>query len=132
MRTMPTISRRHVSSGAPTRALLLCIAMRLLTIIVSAICIMASSAHAEDLIVLGRLRAIEEDLPSDIHKLVLVRENLYGIGNFNDKRIPRRYVTFFCKRVDRYCSQGHGELPPSADPRRALASNRHWFFGIKV
>jgi len=118
---------------------------------------MASSANAEDLIVLGRLRAIEKDLPhcgvfyiggvteyevlqvisgtyaekrifvvhaclemprsgeegtltsfviGDIHELVLVRENLYGIGNFNDKGIPRRYVTFFCKRVDRYSKDG--------------------------
>src|SRR5712671_5956558 len=35
--------------------------MRLL--IISAIFIMASSVHAEDLIILGRLRAIEKDLP---------------------------------------------------------------------
>ncbi len=125
--------------------------MRLLTI--SAILIMASSVHAEDLVVLGRLKAIEKDVPhcgvfytgavteyevsrvisgtyaekrifvvhgciemprsgehgtlrsfviGDVHKLVLVRENLYGIGVFNDKAVPQQFVTYFCKSVDRY------------------------------
>ena len=123
--------------------------MRLL--IISAILLIASSARAEDLIVLGRLSAIEKDLPGcgvfyiggvaeyevlhvisgayaekrifvvhgciemprsgeagtltsfvvgDIHKLVLVPENLHGVEIFNDKRVPQRFVTFFSKRVE--------------------------------
>ena len=130
--------------------------MRLLIIITSAL-VMASSVHAEDLVVLGRLKVIEKDLPhcgflyvggvteyevlqvisgtypekrifvvhgciemprsgqagtptsfvtGDVHKLALVRENLYGIGIFSDKHVPQRFETFFCKRVDRYSKDG--------------------------
>jgi hypothetical protein len=38
----------------------------------------------------------------DVHKLVLVPENVHGVGLFNANKIPASFSTYFCKKADRF------------------------------
>ncbi len=113
-------------------------------IILSIILATSFSVQAEDLVVLGRLKTIEEGVPhcgvlcvgavaeyevlkviagnypgkgifvvhpciemqrpklvlGNIYKLVLARENIHRIEVFQEKKIPKRYTTYFLKTVE--------------------------------